>query len=168
MQLDRFGPAIWQPFAAPALDAKDSTGRPVSLDQFRGRNVILVFYLGAGCAHCVLQLKDLSERAERWKNLDAEVIAVSTDSVESNAMSQPSLGVRLLSDPGFANARRFKAYDDFEQMPIHSTILIDRNGRLHWGHHGGAPFTDYDFLASQLQRLNAMQAPAGSPPPAQR
>ena len=48
MGLDKFGPAIWQPFAAPALDARTSTGARVTLDQFKGRNVILVFYLGDG------------------------------------------------------------------------------------------------------------------------
>ena len=53
MGLDKFGPAIWQPFAAPPLDARNSTGARVTLDQFKGRNVILVFYLGMGCAHCV-------------------------------------------------------------------------------------------------------------------
>ena len=48
MGLDKFGPAIWQPFAAPALDARNSTGARVTLDQFKGRNVLLVFYLGDG------------------------------------------------------------------------------------------------------------------------
>ncbi len=61
MGLDKFGPAIWQPFAAPALDARNSTGARVTLDEFKGRNVILVFYLGTGCAHCVSQIKELSD-----------------------------------------------------------------------------------------------------------
>jgi peroxiredoxin/tetratricopeptide (TPR) repeat protein len=154
--LDRYGPAIWRPFAAPALDVRDRTGGRVSLEQFRGRNVVLVFYLGTGCAHCVQQIKDLSDRAGRWKAFDAEVLAVSGDSVASNAASQSSLQVRLLSDDSFGNARVFKSYDDFEEMPIHSTILIDKDGRVHWARHGGAPFTDYEFLASQLQRMNAL------------
>ena len=168
MNLDQYGPAIWRPYVAPALDARDAAGAAVSLDEFRGRNVILVFYLGAGCAHCVLQVKELSERSDRWKGLDADVVAVSTDSIESNAASQPSIKVRLLSDPQFANARRFKSYDDFEEMPIHSTILIDKTGRVHWGRHGGAPFTDYEFLASQLQRMNAAAQSHASEPEARR
>ena len=40
-------------------------------------------------------------------------------------------------------------------MGIHSTILIDRDGKVHWASHGGAPFTDYAFLAAQLRRMNA-------------
>ena len=91
MGLDKFGPAIWQPFAAPALDARDSTGARVSLDEFKGRNVVLVFYLGSGCPHCVSQIKDLSERSDKWKGLDADVVAVSSDTVASNAASQSSL-----------------------------------------------------------------------------
>ena len=162
MGLDKFGPAIWQPFAAPALDARDSTGARVSLDELKGRNVVLVFYLGSGCAHCVSQIKDLSERSDKWKGLDADVVAVSSDTVASNAASQSSLKVRLLADDQFKNARLFKSFDDFEEMPIHSTMLIDKTGRVHWARHGGGPFTDYDFLAAQLERMNALAAKASS------
>jgi peroxiredoxin/tetratricopeptide (TPR) repeat protein len=155
--LDRYGPAIWRPFAAPALDVRDHTGAHVSLDQFRGRNVVLVFYLGTGCAHCVQQVKDLSDRADRWKQLEADVLAVSGDPVDANAASQGSLNVRLLSDDQFTSARVFKSYDDFEEMPIHSTVLIDKEGLVHWARHGAGPFTDYEFIATQLQRMNARE-----------
>ena len=170
MGLDKFGPAIWQPFAAPALDARNSTGARVTLDGFKGRNVLLVFYLGTGCAHCVSQIKDLSERSDKWKGLEADVLAVSADSVTANAASQGTLSVQLLADDQFRNARLFKSYDDFEEMPIHSTVLIDKTGRVHWARHGGGPFTDYDFLASQLERMNALAAksspaPRSSAPP---
>ena len=166
--LEKYGPAIWQPFAAPALDVRDHTNQSVSLEQFRGKNVLLVFYLGVGCAHCVQQIKDLSERKERWKALDTEVLAVSADTPTANAASQESLSVRLLSDDRFANARRFKSYDDFEEMPIHSTILIDKSGGVHWARHGSGPFTDYEFLIKQLQRMNEVKPAAPTASSAQR
>jgi peroxiredoxin len=90
------------------------------------------------------------------------VLAVSSDSIESNAASQGSLKVQLLADDQFRNARLFKSYDDFEEMPIHSTLLIDKTGRVHWARHGGGPFTDYDFLAAQLERMNALAAKGSS------
>jgi len=160
--LDGFGPAIWQPFAAPALDVTDPTGKRLTLDQFRGKNVILTFYLGAGCAHCVKQVKELSEKTDEWNRLDTVVVSVSQDAPKSNARSQElsPLKVMLGSDSNFQNARRFKSYDDFEEMGIHSTILIDKGGRLHWANHGGAPFDDYKFLVSQLQRMNQKHAAA--------
>ena len=123
---------------------------------------MLTFYLGAGCAHCVKQVKDLSERADEWARLDTVVITVSQDTPESNAKSQElsPLKVTLGSDRNWENARRFKSYDDFEEMGIHSTILIDKDGRVHWAQHGGAPFGDFKFLASQLQRMNERHAAA--------
>jgi peroxiredoxin len=158
--LEQFGPAIWTPFAAPTLDVTDATGKRITADQFRGKNVILTFYLGAGCAHCVKQVKDLSERADEWARLDAVVITVSQDTPEANAKSQElsPLKVTLGSDRNWENARRFKSYDDFEEMGIHSTILIDKSGRVHWAQHGGAPFDDFTFLSSQLQRMNQRHA----------
>ena len=160
--LDQFGPAIWTPFAAPALDVTDAAGKRITLDQFRGKNVLLTFYLGAGCAHCVKQVKDLSERADEWARLDTVVVTVSQDSPASNAKSQElsPLKVTLGSDRSWENARRFKSYDDFEEIGIHSTILIDKDGRVHWAQHGGAPFSDFKFLVSQLQRMNQRHAAA--------
>ncbi len=75
-------------------------GKRITLDQFRGKNVLLTFYLGAGCAHCVKQVKDLSERADEWARLDTVVITVSQDAPESNAKSQElsPLKVTLGSD----------------------------------------------------------------------
>ena len=52
------------------------------------------------------------------------------------------------------NARRFHSYDDFEEIELHSTILIDRKGRVHWARVGSDPFSDTAFLTKQLERMN--------------
>ena len=75
---------------------------------------------------------------------------------EQNALVKDAKA-RLLSDGTFENARRFKSYDDFEELPLHSTILIDKQGRVHWARQGGAPFTDFEFLLKEIKRLNALQ-----------
>ena len=64
------------------------------------------------------------------------------------------LPIRLLSDERFANAHRFHSYDDFEEIELHSTILIDKKGRVHWARNGGEPFSDNAFLIKQLERMN--------------
>ena len=70
------------------------------------------------------------------------------------------LAVRLLADPGHETARRFTAYDDFEEMELHATILIDRAGRVHWKRTGGDPFLDMEFLLAELRRMNRPEGPA--------
>ena len=156
--LDQHGPAIWTANPAPPLDARDATGAVVTLDEFKGKNVLLVFYLGGTCVHCLTQLKQIGEQKDEFGRLDTVLLAVSSDTPEVNAKSQEGFAWRLLSDPTLANTKRFKSYDDFEAMPIHSTLLIDRQGRIHWGRHGGDPFDDVKFLQAQLRRMNERQA----------
>jgi peroxiredoxin/cytochrome c-type biogenesis protein CcmH/NrfG len=155
--LEKFGPEKWEPYMAPALDVKDATGKKVTLDQFKGKNVILVFYLGAECAHCMKQLHDIGNKKDDWERLDTVVLAVSSTAPEKNAAKLKTFGnlpVMLLSDEHYANARRFHSYDDFEDMELHSTILIDKLGRVYWARNGGEPFEDMKFLTAQLERMN--------------
>lgn len=156
------GPLNWEPFAAPQLDGRDTDGKTVRLEDFCGRNVILVFYLGDECPHCVDQLKAINGRSSDWAGENAVVLAVSSSSVEQNRDSESlgGLSIRLLSDTDHANARRFTSYDDFEEMELHSTILIDTKGRVHWKRTGGDPFTDMDFLLQSLKRMNGKPAAA--------
>ncbi len=156
--LDKFGPGQWVAYAAPKLEAIDAEKKRVTLEEYRGKNVALIFYIGQECSHCVGQLRDLAKRAEELKGLGVEVLAASSNTPEENASAMvKDLKARLLSDVNFENARRFKSYDDFEEMPLHSTILIDKQGRVHWARHGGAPFTDFDFLVKEIKRLNELQ-----------
>jgi peroxiredoxin/tetratricopeptide (TPR) repeat protein len=152
----KLGSLDWEPFPAPKLDCLDTDGKTVSLEDLRGKNIIIVFYLGEQCPHCVEQLVALNERVSDWKSENAVVLAVSTNTPEENKASEKlkAISIRLLSDQEHNNARRFTSYDDFEEMELHSTILIDTKGRVHWKRTGGDPFTDMEFLLQSLKRMN--------------
>jgi peroxiredoxin len=74
------------------------------------------------------------------------------------------LPAQLLSDEKYANARRFHSYDDFEEMELHSTILIDKQGRVRWARNGGEPFGDMAFLTKQLEEMNKETRQVGDLP----
>ena len=154
--LDNLGTEIWKPFKAPNLAAVDSQRRKVDLSQFRGKNVLLVFFLGEECVHCMEQLVAVNEQADGFAQRNTQVLAISGNTPQENAASEKlRLPVfRLLSDEDHSNARRFQSYDDFEEMELHSTILIDSDGFIRWARTGGDPFMDIDFLFSELDRLN--------------
>jgi hypothetical protein len=42
-------------------------------------------------------------------------------------------------------------------MELHSTILIDKKGRVYWARNGGEPFGDMKFLVEQVERMNALE-----------
>jgi peroxiredoxin len=157
--LEKFGPEKWEPYKAPELDVLDKEGKKVSLSDYGGKNVILVFYLGEECAHCMQQLRAISKKKEDWDRLDTVLLAVSSALPKKNAAADKAMGetpFRLLSDKDHANARRFGSYDDFEEMELHSTLLIDKQGRVYWGRIGGDPFSDTAFLQRQLERMNEL------------
>ncbi len=152
--LDVEGPSLWIPTYAPELTALGADGEEVALDDYLGRNVLLVFYLGDECVHCIEQISAIEERFEELTGEDTVVLASSKDAVDEIAVQSESLQVTLLSDPAFENARRFQSFDDFEEIELHSTFLIDRQGRVHWSRIGGEPFMDIDFLVAELSAMN--------------
>lgn len=157
------GPLDWEPYAAPALNCTDPDGKPVRLEDFRGKNVLLVFYLNDECVHCVEQLVAIDKHASDWTSENTVVLAVSSTPPQQNkdSLKLGKLSIRLLSDANHDNARRFTSYDDFEDMELHSTILIDVRGRVHWKRTGGDPFTDTDFLLKEVKRMNQPERRAG-------
>ncbi|MEQ1893547.1 MAG: redoxin domain-containing protein, partial [Planctomycetota bacterium] len=126
-KLDALGPNLWAPFPAPKLECLDPDGATVRLEDLRGKNVLLVFYLGEECVHCMEQLLAIDGQQGEFEERDTVVLAVSSASPEKNKSSQAlgDLGAQLLSDSDHENARRFTSYDDFEELELHSTILID-------------------------------------------
>ncbi len=161
-KLDALGPNVWAPFAAPKLDCLDENGLQVKLEDLRGKNVLLVFFLGKECVHCMEQLTAIDGRKSDFEKQNTVVLAVSSATPEKNKASAElgTLCARLLSDKDHENARRFTSYDDFENLELHSTILIDTQGRVHWKRTGGDPFKDVDFLIAELKRMNG---PEGKP-----
>ncbi len=165
ISLEKYGPIKWEPYEAPALEVRDAAGKRVTLEEYRGKNVMLIFYLGEECPHCLRQLHDIGNKKDEWERLNTVVLAVSSALPQKNADAIKTLGklpLRLLSDDRFASARRFHSYDDFEEIELHSTILIDAKGRVYWARLGGDPFSDTAFLIKQLENMKA----AASAPPA--
>ena len=93
--LSKYGPALWDPFKAPALAVVDHENKKVSLDDYKGKNVILVFYLGRECLHCMKQLQDIAAKSKDWQRLDTVVLAVSPNKPSENAEN-----LKTLSLPG--------------------------------------------------------------------
>ena len=48
--------------------------------------------------------------------------------------------------------------DDFEDLELHSTILLDGAGRVRWKRTGGDPFSNVDFLLKEIDRVNSAAA----------
>jgi peroxiredoxin len=153
--LDSFGPFRWSGWEAPDWSLRDHEGRASHRSDFRGKPIVVIFYQGMGCVHCVEQLADFSPKAKEFADAGIEIVAIGTDTPEALKASaaRGTLPFTVLSDPGFTAFRAFHAFDDFERMPLHGTILVDGNGRVRWQDIGAEPFNDPDFLLIEAKRL---------------
>ena len=160
--LDALGPFRWKPAPASPWKLPDSAGKHLSLADYRGRPVVVVFYLGFGCLHCVEQLQALAPKVDAFRQAGLEIVAVSTESQPTLAKALASyeeegdsIPFPLVADPELATFRAYRAYDDFEKVPLHGTFLVDALGDVRWQDVGHEPFTEIDFLLKEAKRLLA-------------
>ena len=62
----------------------------------------------------------------------------------------------ILSDQSLQTFKAYRAYDDFERMPLHATFLVDGSGKARWQDISYEPFTDVKFLLAESRRLLAV------------
>ena len=70
--------------AAPLFTLPDEAGHPVSLQELRGRNVVLVFYPGDDTSVCTKQLCEFRDKWEKAKKRNAVVYGVNPWSAASH------------------------------------------------------------------------------------
>jgi peroxiredoxin len=146
---------------APDFTLPDVDGKPWSLTQaLKDGPVVLVFYYGYHCNHCVSQLFALHKDIEKFHELQAQVVAISADPAALTRKRFERYGgfaFPVLSDPSNNVAEKFgtyapslKAGDDGDLM--HGTFIITRQGRVVWANRGDGPFTENRTLLMELHR----------------
>ncbi len=159
--LASLGPFRWQPTPAVSWTLQGADGQPVSLDNYRGRPVVLIFYLGSGCLHCVEQLQKFAPLASDYAAAGISLVAVSSESLDTLRGSLAKVGEKgvipfpLAADPELNIFKSYRAYDDFESAPLHGTFFIDGEGLIRWRDVSFEPFSDAKFLLEEAKRLLA-------------
>ena len=164
-ELDDLGPFRWSPPKAAAANLSDAYGtesNPWALH--RGRPFLLIFYLGKECSHCMDQLNDFAPLADEYEAAGIPIIAISTDTVKGlgetfqktpDAEGNPRnpFPFPLLSNADLDLFKAYRAYDDFEDLALHGTFLIDGEGRIRWQDISYEPFMHAEWLLEECRRV---------------
>jgi peroxiredoxin len=159
--IETLGPLEWSPYVAEPVAHPDTTGATWSLAGHKGKNVLLLFTLGGKCPHCMQQLADFGKAFDALKAINTEVVAISTDDVAaSKELKNNKDGVKfpmpILADPALETFKRYRAYDDFEDRPMHGTFLVDADGRIRFQRISAEPFLDVEFIKTEAARVNKL------------
>jgi peroxiredoxin len=119
--------------------------------------VVVVFYYGYHCNHCVGQLFALNDDLAKFRELGAEVVAISPDPPELTAKRYAQYGAfsfPVLSDKDNLVARAYGVYvppmGDKDEDILHGTFLVNREGIVFWAMTGDEPFTNNRTLLYEL------------------
>ena len=119
---------------APDFNLKDGNGDEWRLSANRGKVVVLLFYPGDETPICTRQMCSVRDRWEDYSSTGAEVVGISTDSVESHHKfaEHHELPLRLLSDPAAEVANLYGARSLIPGKVARSVFVIDANGVMRY------------------------------------
>ncbi len=129
-----------------------------------GRPRVVIFFLGKGCSHCMEQLNAFarSRSGSRRPGSTSPPSAPTLrrdlkETLAGEGEKKSPFPFPLYSDASLAAFKAFRAHDDFEEIPLHGTYLIDRGGRIRWQEIGFEPFMKPEWLLEECVRLLALR-----------
>jgi len=128
---------------APDFTLRDQDGEKVSLSDYRGRKVLLVFYPGDFSPVCGDQLSIYQEVKPEIEEKGVEMIGISVDSFFAHKAFQEKIGIdtRLLSDfePKGEVARAYGSYVEKMGFANRTLVLVDEDGKVAWTYESPNP-----------------------------
>ena len=127
---------------APAFSLEGSDGKKHSLDDYKGKTVVLYSYPRDDTPGCTKEACGFRDQSSSLKKVDTVVLGVSKDSIESHNKfaGKYKLPFTLLSDPKTEVMKKYGAfgkkmmYGKEVQGTIRSTVVIGPKGDVlkHW------------------------------------
>lgn len=145
---------------APEFTLPDSDGNMVSLSDYTGKKVLLVFYPGDDTPVCTTQLCSYRDNYTEFTGRDIAILGISTDSVDSHRKfgEKNSLPFTLLSDHDKQVSRLYDAMD-FLGMSKRAYVLVDENGTVRLSFNDLLPLF-YQSTRDLLAKIDEMKPDA--------
>ncbi len=138
---------------APAINAKDLAGKPVTLTLFKGK-VLVVNFWATWCGPCVAEFPHFQKLYEKYKNHPkVAFLALSTDRVDTRSEVKPFIEKNKYT---FPVAYAANTDENYEIQAIPAMFIIDAEGNMQYKEVGFNPNQDYvarmsSFIESLLK-----------------
>jgi len=125
--------------SAPGFTLPSQDNTPISLDEYKGKWVVLYFYPKDFTGGCTLEAHNFQRDLDKYKAANAVVLGVSLDTADSHKgfCSKESLTFKLLADPGHkvvdaygVPMKTFQSPNGPVTIAMRWTFLIDPSGKI--------------------------------------
>ena len=141
---------------APDFTLPGTGGREYSLSDFAGKPLVLVFYPGDDTPVCTKQLNAYNDGLDRFDDLDAQIVGISAQSVESKEAFSGKHGFEfpLLADTDKEVAGAYGTLGPIG-FPRRSIFIIDTDGTIRYVHKAmaGLTYRPVSELIEELEKL---------------
>jgi thioredoxin-dependent peroxiredoxin len=120
--------------AAPDFSLNSEDGNQVSLNDYRGKWVVLYFYPKDFTSGCTIEAHNFQRDQAEYARRNAVILGVSVDSAEShkNFCAKEGLNFKLLADTSHQVSKEYGSLMNFgvAQISARNTFLIDPQGKV--------------------------------------
>ncbi len=147
---------------APGFSNPDADMETVELSQFRGKILVLYFYVRDDTPGCTTEAIEFSDLEKKFSKLDAEVVGVSRDDCmkHSEFRDKHGISVRLLADKEQTTCAAYGVLQDREvdgvmrKGIVRSTFIIDRQGVIRHALYGVSSRGHAEEVLQLVKELN--------------
>lgn len=148
---------------APDFTLQNTDKKPVSLKDYQGQNVLLLFFPLAFTSTCTAELCAVRDDLKRYENANVQPIGISVDSLFTleKYRQEQDLNFPLLSDFNKEVSKAYGAlYEDFFGMKgvsKRAAFLIDEEGKVQYAEvlDNAGDLPDFEAINGKLRELAA-------------
>lgn len=148
---------------APQFTLFNTDKQQISLADYQGKNVLVLFFPLAFTGVCTAELCNTRDELSIYQNLNTEVLAISVDSVFvlDQFKKQQAYNFPLLSDFNKTTAKAYGAYYDqfvldMEGVAKRAAFIVDKNGDIAYAEvlEDAGKQPDFELIKETLKAIN--------------
>ena len=144
---------------APDFTLPSQEGTQVSLEQFKGKWVVLYFYPKDFTSGCTVEAHNFQRDLDKYTQKNAVIVGVSVDNVDSHKgfCTKEGLNFKLLADPNHTVVDKYGSVMEYNGMTLaaRNTFLIDPVGMIRKTYLKVNPQSHSEAVLADLQQMES-------------
>jgi peroxiredoxin Q/BCP len=120
--------------AAPAFNLTTNEGKQVSLNDFKGKWVVLYFYPKDFTQGCTIEARNFQRDIAKYEAVNAVILGVSVDNEQSHKdfCAKEGLNFKLLADTEAKVSEQYGSVMEYngQKLSARNTFIIDPQGKV--------------------------------------